>query len=448
MATSSSGGGIDYCSIFFANPNLTPIQGEPDADALITLKNQLKANASSVPSNLGGGNHGHLGLVLSPATYALVSNTPFVTPAHPGVLAIPNGTTAAMSTVLKDQHTERMRLFREVTGVEKALKQQIIKALDKEWLLAIADHNTQSLSGTVAQILEHLFETYGYVSQAMLEKKEEALKNLDYHPRHPVDLVFNAVEDLADYADMATTGAFTQTQIIGKAYSQFNRTGLLSQAITEWNRKPDVQKTWITFKTHFRQARKELKESSGATIENSDLNQTANLVQQVVDGVQQALLPPNGATDATSEILQQVVNSASTTTSTQQQLIQQLAQLQQSVTQMQFQLNTQQPQQQSYGDRGNSGGRGGCGGRGRGNGGYNRVRYPRRYNLYCWSHGGCGHRGERCRSEQNGHQDNATFENKMGGSTINCPPGNVAPAPGWTPPNANGNANGNANANA
>ena len=83
MATSSSGGGIDYRSIFFAHPTLTPIQGEPDADALITLKNQLKANASSVPSNLGGGNHGHLGLVLSPAAYALVSNTAFVTPAHP-----------------------------------------------------------------------------------------------------------------------------------------------------------------------------------------------------------------------------------------------------------------------------------------------------------------------------------------------------------------------------
>ena len=444
MATSSSGGGIDYRSIFFAHPTLTPIQGEPDADALITLKNQLKANASSVPSNLGGGNHGHLGLVLSPAAYALVSNTAFVTPAHPGVLAIPNGTTAAMSTVLKDQHTESMRLFREVTGVEKALKQQILKALDKEWLLAITDRNTQSLTGTVAQILEHLFETYGFVSQAMLEKKEEALKNLDYHPRQPVDLVFNAVDDLADYAEMATTGAFTQTQIIGKAYSQFNRTGLLSQAVTEWNRKPAVQKTWINFKTHFRQARKELKESAGATIENSDLNQQANLVQQVVEGVQQALLPPDGGTDPTSEILQQVVNSASTTTNTQQQLLQQISQLQQSVTQMQFQINANQ--QQHYGGRGGrGGGRGGRGGRG---GGYDRVRYPRRYNLYCWSHGGCGHRGNRCRDKLPGHQDDATFENKMGGSCVNCPPGNVAPAPGWTPPNANGNANGNANANA
>ena len=122
MAFASSGGGIDYRSIYFAFPNLTPIDGEPDADVLIKFKNQIKANASSVPSNLGGGDHGHLGLVLSPWTYAMVSNTPFAYPAHPGPLAIPQGTTGPMVTVLREQHIENVRLFREVTGVEKALK--------------------------------------------------------------------------------------------------------------------------------------------------------------------------------------------------------------------------------------------------------------------------------------------------------------------------------------
>eukprot|EP00554_Chaetoceros_debilis_P003530 CAMPEP_0194094552 /NCGR_PEP_ID=MMETSP0149-20130528/54548_1 /TAXON_ID=122233 /ORGANISM="Chaetoceros debilis, Strain MM31A-1" /LENGTH=153 /DNA_ID=CAMNT_0038780251 /DNA_START=58 /DNA_END=516 /DNA_ORIENTATION=- len=153
MASSSSGGGIDYRSIYFAFPNLDPINGEPDADILIKLKNQLKANASSVPSNLGGGNHGHLGLVMSPQTYAMVSNFPFVQPVHPGALVIPAGTTGPMATVLREQHVENVRLFREVVGVEKALKQQILKAIEQDWLLAITDRNSQSLTGTVAQIL-------------------------------------------------------------------------------------------------------------------------------------------------------------------------------------------------------------------------------------------------------------------------------------------------------
>ena len=119
MASSSSGGGIDYRSIYFAFPNLTPIDGEPDADILIKLKNQVKANASSVPSNLGGGANGYLGLVLSPATYAMVSNIPFVQPAHPGPLAIPLGITGPMATVLRKQHIENTRFFWEVSGVKK-----------------------------------------------------------------------------------------------------------------------------------------------------------------------------------------------------------------------------------------------------------------------------------------------------------------------------------------
>ena len=41
---------------------------------------------------------------------------------------------------------------------------------------------------------------------------------------------------------------------------------------------------------------------------------------------------------------------------------------------------------------------------------------------YCWSHGACAHPSSECKSKQSGHQDSATFDNKMGGSTAYCPP--------------------------
>ena len=77
---SSSGAGIDYRNIFFEFPELDTISGKPNADSLIKLKKQLKANASSASSNLGDGLHGHLGLVLNPTDYALVSPVPFSLP--------------------------------------------------------------------------------------------------------------------------------------------------------------------------------------------------------------------------------------------------------------------------------------------------------------------------------------------------------------------------------
>ena len=42
---------------------------------------------------------------------------------------------------------------------------------------------------------------------------------------------------------------------------------------------------------------------------------------------------------------------------------------------------------------------------------------------YCWSHGGCAHTGKECKAgyRKRGHIEDATFENKQGGSTLYCP---------------------------
>lgn len=82
---------IDYTT-YFEYPVPTTIHGEPQFDSVQTLKDQLKTNSQTVVSDLGGGAHGHLGLVLPPPEYALVSQVPYVFPAHPGALQIPAGT--------------------------------------------------------------------------------------------------------------------------------------------------------------------------------------------------------------------------------------------------------------------------------------------------------------------------------------------------------------------
>ena len=39
---------------------------------------------------------------------------------------------------------------------------------------------------------------------------------------------------------------------------------------------------------------------------------------------------------------------------------------------------------------------------------------------YCWTHGGCAHNGALCTAKAPGHKNDATFENKMGGSKGFC----------------------------
>ena len=68
---------------FFDYPELTKIMGEPTITSLLKMKNELKLNAQSVPSTLGGGRHGHLELVLSEDEYESVAHgTPYVKPLY------------------------------------------------------------------------------------------------------------------------------------------------------------------------------------------------------------------------------------------------------------------------------------------------------------------------------------------------------------------------------
>jgi hypothetical protein len=58
--------------------------GLPTYETIAKVHLKLKANAAFVVSELGGGAHGLLGLVLPPATYGTLTNVVFNTPVNPG----------------------------------------------------------------------------------------------------------------------------------------------------------------------------------------------------------------------------------------------------------------------------------------------------------------------------------------------------------------------------
>ena len=99
-----------YITAYFQYPNLTPIRGEPTNKALKRLKDELKANASSIECDFGGGDHGYLGLVLTDTEYATISVTPFICPVFPAPLAIPATATSVEAVHAREQRKESTRL--------------------------------------------------------------------------------------------------------------------------------------------------------------------------------------------------------------------------------------------------------------------------------------------------------------------------------------------------
>ena len=74
----------NYPDTVFQHQDLTKITGTPSYTGLALLERQCKANAQTVPSTIGNGNLGHLGLVSSLLAFERSSpGVPFVRPVLP-----------------------------------------------------------------------------------------------------------------------------------------------------------------------------------------------------------------------------------------------------------------------------------------------------------------------------------------------------------------------------
>ena len=403
-----SASSTNYREDLFRHQDLTRIHGEPSFATLRILARELRANAGAVHSTLGGGTLGHIGLLLTNAQYDLLApGTPYLRPAFPVPLDIPVGSTRIAEAQLTREHKEESRIFYEVLGVENALKQQLIKAIDSNYLEAIRDPVTYDLQGTICDTLTYLVTTYGKVTPDEVYTFYEKVCKQTYSPATPIDLIFQSIVDLAELGDAALLPYSPQQQIaIGE--NILNRSGRFVQDIREWKRLTPAAKTWPTFKQHFRRAHAELKETNNDTLGNL---QRAHIAQTVIEGIQDLLPTRNDTPEPVPPIVPTqppTMPHALAATDPCSAMIPSLMQQMTAMQQMMASLQTA------------GRGRGGRGVQGRGRGRGVQIRNPAHHILYCWTHGMCRHDGNACLYPATGHQATATKENRMRGSDRNC----------------------------
>jgi hypothetical protein len=64
---------VQYVIASFPHPILPTVQGEPDYQTIHAIRKLLQANARAVDTHLGGGALGHLGLIVSDVSYAMIA---------------------------------------------------------------------------------------------------------------------------------------------------------------------------------------------------------------------------------------------------------------------------------------------------------------------------------------------------------------------------------------
>ena len=128
----------------------------------------------------------------------------FHRPTDPGDLIVTVPTTtragatkaisAAVVTQQKDTYDEKVRLYNECQAVEQALRQQIIDAVEPDYLEALRDPYTEKVQASIPNIIKHLRETYGCISDEDSSDRETELKAYIYDPVKTVDDVFNKIK--------------------------------------------------------------------------------------------------------------------------------------------------------------------------------------------------------------------------------------------------------------
>jgi hypothetical protein len=401
---------IDFKSTYFQHSSLTKVYGEPTYQSLQKIYQEIKANATSVTSSLGGGLHGDLGLVVSPVNYARTQpNHVFDRPGNPGALNIAATATQYQIAIAKDIHDSATKTFKECNLLERTLIQQIKDAIHPDYLEAITNDDTGLITGTIVSIMVYLFENFGYVNPTALNEKRDEILALTIDTDKPIDTIFNAINKYTGVAEAAGSDE-TPEQLINLAMILLTKSGIFANDIRRWYDRPVIEKTWPRFKTHFREAQKAIRNST-PTVDQLGFH-NANIVQQIMTGLRDQSInddrqPENNhSNDAPNEPapIQETANATQQTNT----MLSQMQEMQ--TTLLALQNQAQQPHSTGRG-RGGRGSR--APGRGPGRG-------PRPTPQYCWSHGSCHHNSAACASQAEGHKPEATFQNMLGGSTKRC----------------------------
>jgi hypothetical protein len=104
------------------------------------LEKELIAIAAMILTTLGGGGHGHAGIIIEPAQYfPMTGGTALIAPANPAKNPAGLAVNAAAGTQAREEamHKELIEQFEILAGVEQALKDIIIEAVKSDYLLKI-----------------------------------------------------------------------------------------------------------------------------------------------------------------------------------------------------------------------------------------------------------------------------------------------------------------------
>ena len=248
----------------FPRPTVDPILGLPTYVTIKELHVQLNANAASIFTNLGDGQHGYLRLTVSDAQYNSVSAVPFVAPVNPGAtVTYPFNATSARTRQADDAHDKAYRLFKDYTLADKALKQLFLGAIEEKYYRVLRNDLIGYANVTTRDLIKHFYTGYGDITSAQLADNDVKLRSV-YDPNQPIESLYEQIDNAIAFATSADN-EYTDKHTVSIGYAIKFQTGVYADGCKVWRKKLEADKTWPTFKTFFTNANQDLRQSKATT---------------------------------------------------------------------------------------------------------------------------------------------------------------------------------------
>jgi hypothetical protein len=233
----------------------TPLvkDARPTNLTLATLHRELNFYALEQKTHLGGGRHGYLALLLSPAAYLVISNVAFIEPVHPGPNPVHQpGSTAAQITETNRSYAAAVIQYTAYHTVEQQLKTMLLEAVPSTFTQILEDQQFGYALVSTYTILNHLDTNYGVVTTQDLANNLDAMGK-QWDPTTPIEHLWTQISKARNYAANGNNAISDTTALIA-ATKNLQGTGLFIQAFEQWRGKTMAEQTYEAFKTHFNQA--------------------------------------------------------------------------------------------------------------------------------------------------------------------------------------------------
>jgi hypothetical protein len=242
-------------------------------------------------------------------------------------------------------------------------------------------------------MLDHIFETYGNITEVDLEINFEHMRRA-WDPQQPVETLFKQIQDCADYLEAGGV-PIGPSQQINVGYANIFATGQFMSACRRWSEKPTAEKTWTHFKSHFAAAYRQHKQMKGETAAHARYHSANAAMTQTEDHMAEATIGALANLATATAADRGVVASL---TQANFRLVKQLEETSSELRELKALLHQERRDK-------------------RGTRNINATA-----NNYCWTHGykvGKNHTNLTCNTRNPGHKAEATPTENMGGSQAN-----------------------------